>query len=86
MAEDFNEAPVAIEDKQKKLIEANPIRIDEIQCQTCQIILHLSSQIKDHIKEKDHYSIRIKRISKKDFEDVKCNIFQNLMLKNYMQY
>ena len=74
MAEDFNEAPVAFEDKQKKLIEANPIRIDEIQCQTCQIILHLSRQIKDHIKEKDHYSIRIKRISKKDFEDVKCNI------------
>ena len=74
MAEDFNEAPVAFEDKQKKLTESNPIRIDEIQCQTCQIIFHLPSQIKDHIKEKDHYSIRIKRISKKDFEDVKCNI------------
>ena len=81
MAEDFNEAPVAFEDKQKKLTEANPIRIDEIQCQTCQIIFHLPSQIKDHIKEKDHYSIRIKRISKKDFEDVKCNICSESNIK-----
>lgn len=80
MIEDFSEAPVAYEDKQKKLIEIHPIKIAEIECLNCKSIFKFGetivykNEIKEHMKEKKHYSIRIKRKNHNIFESVKCKL------------
>ena len=82
MTEDFNEAPVAIEDKQTNLQKIKAIEIDEIKCQTCKKTFHLSYQLKEHMdSEKNHNSIQIKRKDHQNFEDIKCNICSEANIK-----
>ena len=82
MTEDFNEAPVAIEDKQTNLQKIKAIEIDEIKCQTCKKTFHLSYQLKEHMdSEKNHNSIQIKRKGHQNFEDIKCNICSEANIK-----
>ena len=82
MTEDFNEAPVAIEDKQIDLQKIKAIEIDEIKCQTCKKTFHLSYQLKEHMdSEKNHNSIQIKRKGHQNFEDIKCNICSEANIK-----
>ena len=82
MTEDFNEAPVAIEDKQTNLQKIKAIEIDEIKCQTCKKTFHLSYQLKEHMdSEKNHNSIQIKRKDHQNFEDIKCNICSETNIK-----
>ena len=82
MTEDFNEAPVAFEDKQKQLQKIHSIKIDEIRCQTCQNKFSLSFQLKEHMtSKKNHNSIQIKRKGRQNFEDIKCSICSESNLK-----
>ena len=82
MTEDFNEAPVAFEDKQKQLQKIQSIKIDEIRCQTCQNKFRLSFQLKEHMtSKKNHNSIQIKRKGRQNFEDIKCSICSESNLK-----
>ena len=74
MAEDFNEAPVAFEDKDKQLRDIERINIDDIECQTCKAKLRLIGQIKAHMKDSKHFSIQIKRKDHPNFEEINCNL------------
>ena len=82
MSEDFNEAPAAFEDKQKKLQKLKAIKIDEIKCKICKNKFHLFYQLKDHMNSfKDHNSIEIKRRDCQNYEDLKCCICSESNIK-----
>ena len=82
MTEDFNEAPVAFEDKLNKLQKIQSIQIDDIKCKTCKNKFHLFYQLKEHMdSQKDHNSIEIKRKTHQNFEDLKCCICSESNIK-----
>lgn len=81
MAEDFNEAPVAFEDKDKQLRLIEHIKIDDIECQTCNAKLRLIGKIKGHMKDSKHFSIQIKRKDHPNFEEVNCYLCSESNIK-----
>ena len=82
MSEDFNESPIAFEDKIKELDKIIPLKIEEIECITCKEKMRHKIKIKEHMKKQIHYSFKIKRNSHIDFEEVTCNICSESNINN----
>ena len=82
MSEDFNQAPVAFEDKYAQLGDIEHIKIDDIECKICKAKVKLVNKIKDHMKNARHYSIQIKRKENQNYEEVNCNICSESNIKN----
>ena len=82
MTEDFNESPIAFEDKINQLDKIIPLKIEEIECITCKEKMRHKIKIKEHMKKQIHYSFKIKRNSHIDFEEVTYNICSESNIKN----
>ena len=97
MTEDFNPAPISIEDKQEilNIIDNTSLKTEQIECSNCQ--LHFSnvnnldsnSSIIAHLKESNHNSLKIiDKSNPSNKEDLKCcicsesNIFKLYILIN----
>ena len=82
MSEDFNEAPIAFEDKINQVEKIIPLKIGEIQCKNCKEKIRYINKIKDHMKKQKHYLFQIKRKNQQDFEEINCNICSESNIKN----
>ena len=97
MTEDFNPAPISIEDKQEILdiIDNTSLKIEQIECSNCQIQFSNKINLDDncnlitHLKESNHNSLKIiDKNNPSNKEDIKCcicsesNIFKLFILIN----